>query len=192
MKSKKVYGTGIIDENDFKIYKKEYKYWNHILERCYSNKLKEKYPTYEKIIMSNKWIYFKNFKDWYNDNYYEIEGQRMEIDKDILIKGNKMYSPETCLFVPQEINKLFTKRQNDRGKLPIGVRYKELNNKYECRCNKNGKSIYLGLYEDSEKAFQVYKEFKENYIKEIADYYKDRIPNKLYNALYKYEVEITD
>ena len=121
----------------------------------------------------------------------------MCLDKDILVKGNKVYSPETCIFVPKTINSLFTKRQNDRGESVIGTSLTQ-NGKYRAYCSlinpKTGKSKYehLGCYETQEKAFEVYKYYKERNIKEVADYYKDKIPQKLYDALYNYEVEITD
>ena len=79
------------------------------------------------------------------ENYYEVENERMCLDKDVIIKGNKIYSPETCCLVSPQINSLFTKRQNYRGNLPIGVIL--YNGKYCAQCNDgNGKSIHLGYF----------------------------------------------
>ena len=115
----------------------------------------------------------------------------MELDKDILNKGNKVYSPDTCVYVPQSINSLFTKSDKVRGEYPIGV-YKQ-KDKYVAQLNKgNGKQIYLGSYSTPEEAFQAYKQAKEEYIKEVANEYKDKIPYRLYEALMNYEVEIDD
>ena len=120
----------------------------------------------------------------------------MCLDKDILVKHNKIYSSETCVYVPETINTLFVKRQNDRGESIIGTTPK--NGKYEAQCwlinPETGKSKkkHLGCYDTQEKAFEVYKYYKEKNIKVVADYYKKLIPQKLYNALYSYEVEITD
>ena len=114
----------------------------------------------------------------------------MNLDKDILIKNNKIYSPETCVFVPHDINSLFTKANTKRGKYPIGVHFKR--NKYHVQIQKYKQVIHLGTYDTSEEAFTVYKIAKENYIKEIADKYKDLIPKKLYDAMYEYEVEWED
>ena len=130
-----------------------------------------------------------------DDNYYEIEGEEMNLDKDILVKHNKIYSPETCVFVPHKINKLFVKGDKVRGKSVIGTSLFK-NGKYRVDCNlfnpETGKSRleYLGLYDTQEKGFEVYKYYKERNIKQVADYYKGQIPQKLYDALYKYEVEI--
>ena len=120
----------------------------------------------------------------------------MELDKDILVKHNKIYSPDTCIFVPHKINSLFTKRQNDRGESVIGTSPK--NGKYQVKCSlinpKTGKSKqeHLGYYDTQEKAFKIYKYYKEKNIREVADYYNDKIPQILYNALYNYIVEIDD
>ena len=111
----------------------------------------------------------------------------------LLIKGNKIYSPNTCIFVPQNINKLFTKSTKTRGELPIGVyKVSGCNNKYASHFNCCGKLANLGTFDTTEEAFNAYKIAKENEIKRIADEYKDKIPQKLYDAMYSYEVEITD
>lgn len=169
-----------------------------MLNRCYDTKRHEKQPTYKHCIVCDKWLNFQNFAKWYYENYYEIEGQKMCLDKDILYKGNKIYSPETCIFVSNDINVLFTKHDKDKGNYPIGVSYHKQHEKFMVSCSvydfkKNkSKNEYLGLYDTPEKAFEVYKQYKEKYIKQVADHYKDQIPEKLYNELYNYQIEITD
>lgn len=117
----------------------------------------------------------------------------MGLDKDILNKGNKIYSPENCIFVPQSINNLFIKRQNNRGEYPIGVCYHKATNKFRASCNNaNKEHVVLGNFDNPIDAFNEYKRFKEITIKKVADLYKDIIPEKLYVAMYKYEIEITD
>lgn len=88
----------------------QYNAWQNMLRRCYDESYQEKHPTYIGCEVVEEWHNFQNFAKWYDENYYEIEGQIMDLDKDILVIGNKIYSPETCLFVPQSINKLFTTR----------------------------------------------------------------------------------
>lgn len=116
----------------------------------------------------------------------------MHLDKDILVKNNKIYSPDTCIFVPMRINKLFVKGNPDRRTHIINV-YDVGYGKYQARCKK-GTQRYenLGSFNTIEEAFNVYKKEKEKYIQSIADEYKAKIPRKLYDAMYKYEVEITD
>ena len=163
-----------------------------MLARCYDPKYTQKHPTYKQCEVCEEWHNFQNFAQWFENNYYEIDKQVMNLDKDILIKENKIYSPETCVFVPQNINKLFTKRDNNRGNFPVGVSYNKSSKKYKSYCNTDKKQNFLGYYTTPEEAFQAYKQFKENYIKQVADEYKDLIPEKLYNAMYEYEVEIED
>ena len=169
-----------------------------MLERCYDKKLHEKRPTYKDCEVSKKWHNFQNFAKWYYNNYYEVDDETMCLDKDILIKGNKIYSPETCIFVPQTINNLFTKRDSKRGDSVIGTCYHKRYKVYEANCHlinpKTGKSKnkYLGRYDTELEAFEVYKYYKEKNIKEVADYFKKEIPDELYQSLHDYIVEITD
>lgn len=192
-----VCGIGFLGEGKYNAsfngkHTKEYVLWKNMLKRCYDNKYQEKLPTYKECTVCKEWYNFQNFAKWFYNNYYEVESERMELDKDILVKGNKIYSPETCVFVPQNINKLFTKRQNDRGNLPIGLKYnKKLKIQVSCDIG-NNKRKHLGYYNTIEEAFMVYKEFKESYIRQVADEYKNKIPEKLYNALYSYKVEFDD
>ena len=173
-----------------------YTCWKSMLCRCYSAKYLAKYPTYVDCRVCDKWLYYPNFKKSYEENYYKIDNKTSQLDKDIIIKGNKVYSPNTCVFVPDFINKLFIKRQNVRGDLPIGVCYDKTNKKYRASLSvfKDGKKTMktLGRFDTANEAFEVYKQAKENYIKEVADEYKDRIPAKLYEAMYAYRVEIND
>ena len=134
--------------------------------------------------------------EWIENNYYEVPGERMHLDKDILCKGNKVYSRETCIFVPERINTLFVKKDNARGNDPIGV-YQLPSGNYRAQCNNEyGKSVYLGVYSTEEEAFQVYKQYKEKIIKEVIDSYEGVIPEPFYSrlktAMYNYEVEIDD
>ena len=132
---------------------------------------------------------FKNGK-------YEIDGEKTCLDKDILFKHNKIYSPDTCVFVPQTINNLFTKTNKKRGEYPIGVSYYKRYDNYTASMSvmENGikKHKTLGYFNTPEDAFQKYKLEKEKYIKDIAEKYKDKISNAVYNALINYNVEITD
>ena len=116
----------------------------------------------------------------------------MQVDKDILFKRNKHYSPKTCCFVPDRINSLIIKSDAIRGEYPIGVSYNKRSGLYSASMKKNNKNIWLGEYTTPEKAFNIYKIEKEKYIKEVADSYKEKIPDKLYKALYNYCVEVDD
>lgn len=193
---KTVCDVGFIGEGNYKCWEnnkntKEYSVWGGMLLRCYNKKVQIKCPTYKNCSVCDEWHNFQNFGKWYNQNYYEIDEQKMCIDKDILHKGNKIYSPENCVIVPNDINELFTKRQNYRGEYPIGVYYAPDRDKFRA-CYAYKGTVNLGQFDNPIEAFNVYKIHKERIIKKIADEYKDRIPKKLYDAMYTYEVEITD
>lgn len=195
-----VFGVGYLGDekssDGFGKHKYSYKVWKSMLLRCYSEKYRYKFPTYGNTEVCNEWHCFSNFEKWFDENYYEIKNEKTHLDKDILFKGNKIYSPSTCCFVPQSINKLFTKTDKLRGEYPIGVSYDKINKKYSSTCSltKNNKKvhIYLGIFNTPEESFIAYKNYKENLIKNIANKYKDKIPEILYNTLMNYEVEITD
>lgn len=180
-----VYGVGIIGEEQIIESKgchcKAYKVWQSMLQRCYDTKYQEKKPTYKGCSVCDEWLYFPNFKKWFNENYYTIEGEEIHLDKDILVKGNKLYSPETCIFVPKHINSLFSKKSNND--LPEGVYYDKRNKKYCSSIFINYKRKFLGRFDTIEKAENIYNEFKKKEIKRIADKYYVNIPNKLYNRL---------
>lgn len=193
----RLYNKGYVGEGKYKIsenkeFTKTYIVWRNMLCRCYDPKSHEKQPTYIECTVCDEWLNFQNFAEWYEKNYYEIPGEVMAIDKDILSKGNKIYSPSTCVFVPQNINSLFIKRDACRGNLPIGVSYDSQSRKYRTYCKINNKNEFLGRYNTPEEAFIAYKIFKERHIKKVADQYKDLIPQSLYNAMYEYEVENED
>lgn len=195
---KTIYGIGYIGEGEHKANENnkntpQYSIWRSMLQRCYDDEFHKKYPTYKDCTVTEEWLNFQNFTEWYIDNYYEVDKGRMNLDKDMLIKGNKIYSPETCIFVPQKVNLLIVKNDAIRGDLPIGIHFEKQTNKYKAQCKiGNGQVKNLGRFDTIEDAFLVYKKFKEKYIKQVAEGYKDRIPKKLYNAMITYEVDITD
>lgn len=171
--------------------KKSYKVWYSMLNRCYSEKLHNREPNYKDCSVCDEWLCYENFEKWYNDNYYKVDDEKMCLDKDIIVKNNKLYSPNTCIFVPQNINSLFVKSNKIRGNLPIGVSYNRSRNNFLVQCCTENKRIRL-YFRNVEDAFNAYKKEKEKHIKNIADIYKEKIPVKLYNALYNYKVDITD
>ena len=195
---KTLYKTGYIGVGKYKprVDKYMYNIWQHMMRRCYNPYYINTALTYKDCIVHDTFHCFQNFGDWFVDNYYKVDNETMNLDKDILHKGNKIYGPDTCVFVPARINRLVISNTINRGKLPLGVHYSKSNNKYIASCsvleNNNKKRIYIGCFDNPNDAFEAYKEFKEKYIKMVADEYKDRIPEKLYEALYRYKIEIND
>ena len=176
--------------------KEAYSLWSGMLGRAYCKKYHKKRPTYENVIVCSEWLNFQNFAEWYYKqpffNAKDYKGKPYQLDKDILLKGNKVYSPETCCFVPPEINSLLVKCNNTRGKCLIGVRFNKKLSKYQADVRKNGDKVYLGLYNTEIEAFQAYKEAKESYIKEVAERWKDKIDGRVQQALINWEIHIND
>lgn len=167
-----------------------YKKWYCMLQRCYDPKLHKKAPTYKECSVCKEWHTLSNFKKWLED---ESNGYRdgYHLDKDIIVKGNKIYSPSTCCFIPPEINALFTKSQSVRGKFPIGVS-KTKYGLFVARISTN--RSHIGVFENPNDAFLAYKCEKEKLIKSLANKYfnKGDITEKVYNALMNYQVKPTD
>ena len=177
----------------------EYDRWRKMLIRCFDNKYKEKEPTYKNVTCCNRWLCFANFLEdleALKKEYNWGEDEKLNLDKDILHKGNKIYSLENCVLVPNWINMLFVKKDASRGDCPIGVCYNKQAKKYQAFCSINGKQIGLGYYSTPLEAFNAYKIAKENEIKRVADecVLKGYITKdgRLYNAMMGYQVQIDD
>ena len=171
-----------------------YKHWRSIIHRVHCASYTSEHPTYQDCSIHSSWLLFSNFLSWFEnaENGYQ---KGLQLDKDILVKGNKEYAPDKCCFVPQEINKLFTKRDNCRGNLPIGVSQNKRRGKpFRSTITMHGRPNVIGYYNTPEEAFYAYKDVKERYMKSIAEKYfqEGKITKKVYDALMKYEVEITD
>ena len=171
---------------------KEYVLWADMLRRCYSDDFKKKKPTYESCEVSDNFKSYDYFYEWCNEQIgFGVDG--FELDKDLLNKGNKVYSEDRCVFIPQEINKVLTKRESMRGEHLIGVCWRNKSKAFVAVVSKNkGKQEHLGLFNTELEAFNAYKEAKEFFIKELANKWKGKIDERAYNALMKYKVEITD
>ena len=165
--------------------------WARMIERCYSKKLHERFPTYIGCTVSDEFKDYSKWRVWYDNYPYKQDG--WQLDKDLLIKGNKVYSEDSCVFLPQEINKILTKSTTSRGKHLIGVCWSKTNKAFKAQVNKGkGKPEYLGLFKTELEAFNSYKQAKESFVKELADKYKDLLDPRAYEALYNYTVDIDD
>ena len=194
--SPSVYGVGVtgtkypITVDD--VITKEYVLWRGMLKRCYSDVYKKRYPTYEGCKVSNKFKNYEYFYEWCHKQIgFDVKG--WHLDKDLLIKGNKVYSEDSCIFIPSEINLLLVKNTASRGEHLIGVYWHNKRKAFEARVRKNkGKQEYLGLFKTEIEAFNTYKIAKESFVKEQANKFKSQIDPRAYEALMNYTVEITD
>ena len=194
--SPSVFGVGVVGtkypSEVNRVKTKEYVLWTHMLQRCYSDFHKKKYPTYIDCAVSENFNYYEYFYDWCQ-NQIGFDNEGWHLDKDLLVKGNKVYSENSCVFIPSEINTLLTKRTASRGEHLIGVCWSKTHKAFKAQVSKNkGKSEHLGYFKTELEAFNAYKKAKEDFIKEQANKWKDKIDERAYEALMNYTVEITD
>jgi len=148
-----------------------------MLSRCYSDKTQKRQPTYIEGSVCEEWLTFSNFRSWMEAQDWD----GFQLDKDIISPGNKIYSPEFCVFIPQSLNKLLNSHASRRGKWPRGVHFNKAEGIFRSVCNVNGKSKYLGGFSTPEAASREYKKFKSNHIKETAKEFKSS--TRIYKGL---------
>lgn len=187
---KKLFGKCFIGIGNYSSKDYSYSIWFKILQRVFDNKIKENLPTYNNVTLDDRWLNFQNFGKWFEENY--ING--FDLDKDILIKNNKHYGPDTCCFVPHEINCLFRNIINLKSKninLPEGVTFCNDRNSKQYLSNIliNNKKIYIGHFNTPEEAENEYLKFKCLKIHELANKYKDKLNKKVYDKLISIDID---
>lgn len=144
-----------------------YNTWRHMLERCFSEKLKVRHPTYKDVTCCKEWLVFSNFKRWMEKQ----DWQGKQLDKDILIPKNKVYNPETCTFVSSAANSFVTARDTDRGEWPLGVYWHNEREKFIAQCCSpfTKKQEYLGLFNCPEEAHEAWRKRKHELAQLVAE-----------------------
>ena len=169
---------------------KEYKHWSMMLARCYSENTKEGQLRYIDCSVSDNFKSYSYFYEWCQKQTGFDSG--FDLDKDLLVKGNKIYSEDLCLFLPKEVNRALCKNNKSRGKHPIGTNFNKSTGMFDCYVRKTGERIFLGSFGNKLDAFNCYKREKESYMKQLANKYQAEIDHRAYKALMNYQVEITD
>lgn len=179
---KSVFGIGCVGDGKYLTRENgintiHYNTWHDMLKRCYNEASKDKFPAYFGICkVCNHWLNMQNFSEWFDEKKYEC-GERLHIDKDILYVGNKIYSPNTCILVPQRINMLFMNKSN-RFNLPNGIEPLK-SGKYSA--SYGGKKI--GTYNTIEEAIMAHEIERQKAVIKITNEYKDILPINVYEAL---------
>lgn len=164
---------------------KEYIVWRDMIHRCYNPRLRDKYPTYTGCVVHDNWHNFQKFAEWFVSHEFSIKGY--QLDKDLLVRGNKIYSAESCCMLPPELNQLI--RVDNQKKISairsplVGVTFHRDSGKWQAALSKNGKNIYLGLFERDIDAHFCYVREKESFVHEQADIWRGKIEDKAYQAL---------
>ena len=192
--NRRVYGAGV-NTVDFEVVVEgdhiwQYRMWKSMIQRCFSEKYKQRSPTYEDATCCDEWLSFGNFVEWLNKEVgYSGKLDGYQFDKDLIIKGNKIYSPEACSLVPQAVNSLLLDSGATRGIYPVGVTFNKATGKFVAYLKCFGKLKHLGCYTTIEAASFAYKTAKEAQIKIVATQYKDVLKPAVYESLMNWEIE---
>ena len=175
-KIKLVHGVGVNDA-DYFVYEYEnckmvwicpyYRAWKNMLTRAYYYKCKNMQPTYDDVTVCEEWHSFMCFRSWMETQDWKGN----HLDKDILVLGNKVYSPDTCVFVSRTINNFTTDRINHRGEWPLGVHLHKKTGKFRGKCSNpfTGELEHLGLFKSPDQAHQAWKKRKHELACQLAD-----------------------
>ena len=161
-----LYGVGVNDAhyatqprvNGKQIKDPAYRAWAGLLERAYNQKYHATRPTYSDVTVCKEWHSFRAFREWWLNNYCE----GYELDKDILVVGNREYGPDACIYIPGWLNSFTIDSGAARGDLPIGVSIHKPTWKYRSDCNNpiTGKKHHLGLFTTAEAAHEAWLKYK--------------------------------
>lgn len=193
-----VYGVGYIGfgQYDSGTHNKIYKRWQSMLQRCYDEAFVKDHPTYFDCSVVDEWHNFQNFASWIEKQPNYNVGVLYHLDKDLIDKGNRVYSPDKCSLLPFEINVLITTSQAARGDLPIGVIWHKKKQEYRAQMTMTvdgvRKNKHILTSDCPLKCFEAYKSYKENHFKFMAEKYKESLTEQAYLALMNRKVEIDD
>ena len=188
---KSVYGVGFVGEGDYKVSINgkatiAYDVWNSMLTRCYSEKYSVKNKSYEGCTVHQDWHNFQNFAEWYcNHKFY---GLGYQLDKDITLRGNKVYHEKFCSLVPKEVNTSIVNCEKPKGAYLLGVYYHNRDKVFISRTLVNGKRKELGRFSTAKEAFHMYKRHKENHLKQLAVKYEGKMETIIIQALMEWEI----
>lgn len=188
-----VYGVGYRGVGPYKATSgsnptKAYYDWIGMLRRSYCTEYKKSKPTYEDVYVDSQWHNFQNFAEWWA-NAPNSDRKEFSLDKDLRKLGNKVYSPDTCSYVPVPVNSLLNNHSNAPGEQSQGVRRE--GRIYEAALSVNSKVHYLGSFSNPDDAQKAYKTAKEEYVRKIAERYKDDLHQEVYKTLIEWTLEIT-
>lgn len=185
-----IYEPQILCMTDSPKVRKVYRMWNSMLQRASAAYVAQR-PSYAGTSVAPEFVRFADFHAWAVEQI-GWDGEDAQLDKDLLCKGNRVYGPDACVFLPLRVNSLLIAHASRRGELPVGVTAGRTPGTYEARVRDCGTKIGMGTHRTPEAAFAAYKAGKEALIRQVAEQYKAHIDPRAYAALLAYQVEITD
>lgn len=184
-----VFGVACLGSGKYGSWKDErnskgtYKAWINMLQRCYVD-MKGKYAAYYGIVkVCEEWLNFQNFAEWYESHYYDIPNERLHIDKDIKSSKCKLYSPDTCILIPQSINEVVRDNYRKSKDFDLPVTIRRGNNGYQV----SFRGEKFGEYNTVDECLEKYNEKKINYIKELVEGYGDLLPKEVAETLLQWK-----
>lgn len=165
-----------------------YEKWQTMLLRCYNQNQIKRRPSYAGCFVCDEWLNFQNFAEWLLNNPFY--GRGYQIDKDLLLDGNKVYEPSKCCLIPREINSMLTDKKIKVSDMPIGVYLDKRYGTYRSKIVMNGEPFYLGSFKNKDDAFDAYVEARENYVRSKALEWKGRVSDEVFNALMTWKVRV--
>lgn len=176
-------GVGYLGTDDVDYNSDEYNRWKNMIQRCYNKKIHVYKPYYKDKSVCEEWLNFANFRIWYREHI--ILNEKLDLDKDLLVPNNNVYSPETCAFMTHYLNTVFEGRGVKRT-----IEKKE--DGFKVQMDILSKKMDVGTFDTKEEAYKGFSRFKEKYIKELAESCKGKVQDCVYNAMLNWKVEIAD
>lgn len=176
------YGVGINDYDGLVYYNgkniRSYDVWLNMMQRCYDDEFKNRQTTYKDCTVCDEWLSFSNFKKWYDENYpqhLEDKGIKLDLDKDLLIAENKIYSPDTCIFIPHCVNSFIIGNINTNTSGRVGVSFDNDRQKWMAYTTNvlTHKRINIGRFRDKQEAIRALDEEIGRQIEILKSYMRE-------------------
>lgn len=183
-----LFGIGYLGCNDADANRTDnyiYSKWSNMMQRCYDEETHKLKPYYALCTAEIEWLNFSNYREWHIEN--AMGDRKVDLDKDVLVQRNTVYGSETCTLIPHFTNTIFEERGTDTNIV--------LNNdtgKYDVTMSILGKKEDVGTFDTEQEAKQGFIAYKQDYIRKFAKKCKGKVPNKTYEAMMNWVVEITD
>ena len=189
---KSVFGIGYFGEGEYKSrinreLSASYSKWIGMLQRCYDKNYELKQPTYKDVTVCEQWHNFQIFANWfYNESNYQ---DGWELDKDILSEDDKIYSPETCIFLPKELNGFIANERNatNQSSKYSGVCFNKKEKKFKARLQVDKKRKVLGVFNNTpfgeKRAAAAYRKARRIEVEKMKEKYRDVLPEKIINNI---------